>query len=88
MERSVFHDSDVEIGALEEQVAIPATHTGEPAAGPKVIIVIIIIIMVTQHISTMTKSHHGGEMSLMMKVGMCQCQKPTIHHDEFDFRVQ
>ena len=40
----VFDDSDVEMGALEEQVAIPATHTGEPAAGPKVIIVIIIII--------------------------------------------
>ena len=45
MERSVFDDSDVEMGALEEQVAIPATHTGEPAAGPKVIIVIIIIII-------------------------------------------
>ena len=35
--------------------------------------------MVTQHISTMTKSHHGGEMSVMIKVGMCQCQIPTIH---------
>ena len=43
----VFDDSDVEMGALEEQVAIPATHTGEPAAGPKVIIVIIIIIIIT-----------------------------------------
>ena len=32
-------------------------------------------------IPTMTKSHHGGKMSVMMKVGMCQCQKPTIHHD-------
>ena len=27
----------------------------------------------------MTKSHHGGEMSVMIKVGMCQCQIPTIH---------
>ena len=35
--------------------------------------------MVTQHIPTMTKSHHGGEMSVMIKVGMCQCQIPTIH---------
>ena len=43
----VFDDSDVEMGALEEQVAIPATHTGEPAAGPKVIIVIIVIIIIT-----------------------------------------
>ena len=30
---------------------------------------IIIIIMVTQHIPTMTKSHHGGKMSVMKKVG-------------------
>ena len=42
----------------------------------------ITITMVTQHIPTMTKSHHGGEMSVMIKVGMCQCQIPTIHHDE------
>ena len=41
-----------------------------------------------QHIPTMTKSHHhGGEMSVMMKVGMCQCQKSTIHHDELFFGV-
>ena len=38
-----------------------------------VIIVITIIMMVTaQHIPTMTKSHHGGEMSVMIKVGKCQ----------------
>ena len=37
------------------------------------------IIMVAQYIPTMTKSHHGGEMSVMMKVGMCQCHIPTIH---------
>ena len=42
-----------------------------------IIIIITIIIMDTQHIPTMTKSHHGGEVSVMMKVGMCQCQKPT-----------
>ena len=29
------------------------------------------------HIPTMTKSHHGGEMSIMKKVGMCQI--PTTH---------
>ena len=39
-----------------------------------------IIWLGNQLIPTMTKSHHGGEMSVMMKVGMCQCQKPTIHH--------
>ena len=39
-------------------------------------------MMACRHIPTMTKSHHGGEMSVMIKVGMCQCQIPTIHHDE------
>ena len=43
------------------------------------LVFIIIIIKVTQHIPTMTNSHHGGEMSVMMRVGMCHCQKPTIH---------
>ena len=28
--------------------------------------------MAYRHIPTMTKSHHGGEMSIMIKVGMCQ----------------
>ena len=35
--------------------------------------------MACRHIPTMTKSHHGGEMSVMIKAGMCQCQIPTIH---------
>ena len=39
----------------------------------------MMMMMVTQHIPTMTKSHHGGNMSVMIKVGMCQCQNPTIH---------
>ena len=43
-------------------------------------VAVMMMMMVTQHIPTMTKSHHGGKMSVMMKVGMCQCQKPTIHH--------
>ena len=28
----------------------------------------------------MTKSHHGGNMSIMIKVGMCQRQNPTIQY--------
>ena len=32
----------------------------------------VMMMVVTQHIPTMTKSHHGGEMSVMMKLGMCQ----------------
>ena len=32
-----------------------------------------------KQIPTMTKSHHGGEMSIMIRVAMCQCQIPTIH---------
>ena len=42
-------------------------------------IVNVMMMMVTQHIPTMTKSHRGGNMSVMIKVGMCQCQNPTIH---------
>ena len=45
-----------------------------------VVITMMVMVMVTQHIPIMTKSHLGGEMSVMIKVGMCQCQKPTIHH--------
>ena len=40
---------------------------------------IVMLMMACRHIPTMTKSHHGGEMSVMIKVGMCQCQIPTIH---------
>ena len=32
----------------------------------------MMVTMVPQHIPTMTKSHHGGEMSVMIKVGICQ----------------
>ena len=35
------------------------------------------MMMACQHIPTMTKSHHGGEMSVMKKMGMCQI--PTTH---------
>ena len=36
------------------------------------------IIMVTQHIPTMTNSHHGGFLSVMIMVGICQVTKS--HH--------
>ena len=39
----------------------------------------MVTMMACRHIPTMTKSHHGGNMSVMIKVGMCQCQNPTIH---------
>ena len=42
-------------------------------------VTVIIIVMACRHIPTMTKSHNGGEISVMIKVGMCQCQIPTIH---------
>ena len=40
---------------------------------------VMMMMRACRHIPTMTKSHHGGEMSVMIKVGMCQCQIPTIH---------
>ena len=38
--------------------------------------------MVPQHIPTMTNSHHGGILSVMMMVGICQWQNPTIDDDD------
>ena len=40
-----------------------------------VIIVIIIIVMAYWHIPTMTDSHHGGFLSVMTMVGICQVTK-------------
>ena len=42
------------------------------------------IKLVTQHIPTMTNSHHGGILSVMMMVGICQWQNPTIDDDDDD----
>ena len=46
---------------------------------PDIIMIMIVIMMVTQRIPTITKSHHGGKISVMIKVGKCQWQNPTIH---------
>ena len=37
------------------------------------------MMMACQHIPTMTKSHHGGNIFVMIKVGTSQCQIATIH---------
>ena len=29
-------------------------------------------------------SHHGGNLSVMMMVGICQWQNPTIDDDDYD----
>ena len=42
------------------------------------------IKLVTQHIPTMTNSHHGGILSVMMMVGICQWQNPSIDDDDDD----
>ena len=34
--------------------------------------IVLIMDMACRHIPTMTKCHHGGEMSEMIKVGICQ----------------
>ena len=44
----------------------------------------LLAVMVTQHIPTMTNSHHGGILSVMMMVGICQWQNPTIDDDDDD----
>ena len=48
----------------------------------------MMVMVACRHIPTMTKSHHGGEMSVMVKVGKCQCQIPNIHDNSFSTRPQ
>ena len=65
---------------LSEEGDRPPASLLSSSSSPIVTVIFGIItigIMVTQHIPTMTKSHHCGELSVMMKVGMFQCQKPT-----------
>ena len=52
----------------EKQIAPPRHHCG-----------LILLITACRHIPTMTKSHHGGNVSVFIKVGMCQCQNLAIH---------
>ena len=52
-----------------------------------IILIIIIIIMVPQHIPTMTNSHHGGFLSVMIMVGICQWQNPTIDEDDEELQL-
>ena len=35
-------------------------------------VMMTLMTMACRHIPNVTKSHHGGEMSVMIKVGMCQ----------------
>ena len=46
--------------------------------------IIVIIMMAYRHIPTMTNSHHGVFLSVMMMVGICQWQNPTIDDDDDD----
>ena len=45
----------------------------------------IITIMAKRLISIVTNSHHGGNLTLMMMVGICQWQNPTIDDDDDDY---
>jgi hypothetical protein len=42
------------------------------------IMITMMMKMVTQHIPTMTNSHHGGFLSVMIMVGICHMTK--FHH--------
>ena len=68
------------VGQFDDNLLKPPPVTVMVMMMTFLLITTMTMTMVTQHIPTMTKSHHGGEMSVMMKVGMYQCQKPTIHH--------
>ena len=40
-----------------------------------------------RHIPTMTNSHHGGFLSVMIMVGICQWQNPTIDEDDEELQL-
>ena len=48
------------------------------------IMIMTMMMMAFRQIPTMTKSHHGGNLSLMAMVGFCHQHIPTmvIHNDE------
>ena len=43
--------------------------------------------MAYRHIPTMTNSHHGGFLSVMIMVGICQWQNPTIDEDDEELQL-
>ena len=43
--------------------------------------------MAYRHIPTMTNSHHGGFLSVMIMLGICQWQNPTIDEDDEELQL-
>ena len=52
----------------------------KPIAAKIMMMMVLMVMMmkVTQHIPTMTDSHHGGFLSVVIMVGICQVTKS--HH--------
>ena len=48
----------------------------------------IMIVMAFRHIPTMTKTHHGGILSVMKLVGICRWQNPTIDNDDIEIGLE
>ena len=42
----------------------------------------MMMIMAFQHVNTVTKTHHDGNLSVMNKVGICPWQNPTIDDND------
>ena len=51
-------------------------HLCKQAAANYKLLMTMAMMMVVQHIRTMTKSHHGGNMSVMDMVGFCHNMFP------------
>ena len=47
----------------------------------------MMMMMAYRHIPTMTNSHHGGFLSVMIMVGICQWQNPTIDEDDEELQL-
>ena len=66
------------VGVAATTILIPFVSNQQPAH-------LVIIIMVFRQIPHMTKSHHGGNMSLIGEVGFCHRHIPTS--DNYDDEV-
>ena len=69
--------------------ALASWHQGYDGFQVKTIMVFLRIIMVWafRQIPTMTKSHHGGNMSLIGEVGFCHRHIPTIDNYNDEVRL-
>ena len=72
---------------LHPLVLMPGELHGESAFSLRPNKFFWVVRMANRHIPTMTNSHHGGFLSVMIMVGICQWQNPTIDEDDEELQL-